>query len=67
MLAGQVLHDDWPILLNVPAGQVEQAAEELLPVDGLKVPATQVIQAAEELLPVKGLNVPEGHMVQAPE
>ncbi len=41
-----------PPVLKVPTGQEVQAAEELLPLDGLKLPAVQEVQAAEEVLPV---------------
>ena len=41
-----------------------QAAEEVLPDDGLYVPAAQVMQATDEVLPVDGLYVPAAQAVQ---
>ena len=56
MLAGQGVHNAWPVDgLYVPAGHAMQAAKDLPAVDGLKVPAGHEMQAAEELLAVEGL------------
>ena len=44
--AGQtVVHADRPDALKVPDAQAMQAAEEVLPVNGLYVPAAQSVQA----------------------
>ena len=56
--AGQGVQEEKIVGTKVPAGHAAQAAEELLPVDGLYVPAGHAAQAAEELLPVDGLYVP---------
>jgi hypothetical protein len=58
------VHNDWPILLNVPAGQVLQAAEELLRVDGLYDPASHAAHAIKEFPPRRGLYVPAGQELQ---
>jgi hypothetical protein len=39
------MHADRPDALYVPAGQVVQAAEVVLPVEGMYVPAAQATQA----------------------
>ncbi len=42
-------------MLKVPTGQEVQAAEEMLPLDGLKLPAVQEVHAAMDALLADGL------------
>ena len=51
-------------MLYVPTEHVEQAKDELLPVNGLYVPPGQAEHADNELPPVDGLYVPAGQAVQ---